>query len=78
MRAFSELGDFEDVADEDWVEKGKSGETVEGVMQDLIWHKPVQRPSSSTFGNQEGLNAWQKVYVDRNIKWAAEDWKNKK
>lgn len=78
MRAFSELGDLDNVGDDDWVEKGMSGETVEGVMQDLIWHKGTQRPSSSTFGNQKGLQTWAKVYVDRNKKWVEEDWKNKK
>lgn len=78
MRAFSELADLENVADEDWIEKGKNGETVEGNMQELIWHKPPQRPSSSTYENQEGLKAWKRVYVDRNRKWAATDWKNEK
>lgn len=75
MRAFSVLADLENVADEDWVEKGKNGETVEGNMEELVWHQPPERKGASTFKSKEDINAWFRVYAARNKKWAATDWK---
>ncbi|KIV82378.1 hypothetical protein PV11_04496 [Exophiala sideris] len=45
IRAFEELADLANVGDEDWVEKGKNGETVEGNVDELIWHHPPERRS---------------------------------
>ena len=78
MQCFSELADLENVADEDWVEKGMAGETVEGNLKDLIWHKAPARPESSTYQNEEGAKAWSKAYVERNKNFAMMDWMDQK
>lgn len=77
-RAFSVLADIENVADEDWVEKGKNGETVEANMEDLIFHQPLVRQGASTMKSPDDIKNWFKIYTDRNKKWAATDWKNEK
>ena len=78
MRCFSELADLENVSDEDWVEKGMTGETVEGNLQELIYHKPPQRPESASHHNEEGEKAWREAYVERNKNFALMDWMNQK
>ena len=76
MRCFSELAALENVADEDWVEKGPSGAAVEGNQEELIWHPPPQRPVSSTYANDEGGKMWVSVYAERNTKFVQTDRKN--
>ncbi|TKA83031.1 hypothetical protein B0A55_00830 [Friedmanniomyces simplex] len=78
MRCFSALADFDDVGKEDWVEKGKSGETVEGNLDELTWHQPPGRPDEASYINEEGQNAWAKIYFERNKNFAAMDWVNGK
>lgn len=74
MRCFSEMASFDQIADEDWVEKGPSGETVEGNLEQLIWHKPPPRPEGASYRNEEGESIWASAYVERNRKFAEEDW----
>ncbi|KAK5166815.1 uncharacterized protein LTR77_007544 [Saxophila tyrrhenica] len=69
LRAFDELAEFEKVKNEDWVEKGHSGETVEGNLGELIYHKPAQRHEASSYANEEGLRAWDRAYIERNKKF---------
>lgn len=76
MRCFSELADLENVADESWVEKGKSGETVEGNLDELIYHTAPQRATTSSYQNEEGTKAWLRVYEERNKKFGNTDWAN--
>ena len=74
MRAFGELGDLETVGEEDWVERGKNGETVEGSLEELIWHQAPPRREASSYVDEEGMKAWQRAYKDRNVRFAEEDW----
>jgi 15-hydroxyprostaglandin dehydrogenase (NAD) len=66
MRVFSELADIDSVGKDDWVEQGKNGETVEGNMDKLIYHRPPPRPEISSYSNEEGMKAWNQAYIDRN------------
>lgn len=77
MRAFTELASLEEVGEEGWVETGKNGETVEGNLEELIWHQPPPRREESNYVDEEGIKAWKRAYRDRNIKFAAEDWMGK-
>ncbi|KIW97844.1 uncharacterized protein Z519_01428 [Cladophialophora bantiana CBS 173.52] len=43
LRCFDTLADLRDVGKEDWVERGPAGETLEGNVQDLIWHYPPEK-----------------------------------
>ncbi|EXJ75332.1 uncharacterized protein A1O5_02028 [Cladophialophora psammophila CBS 110553] len=43
LRCFDTLADLRDVGKEDWVERGPAGETLEGNVQDLIWHYPPDK-----------------------------------
>ncbi|KAK3659691.1 hypothetical protein LTR56_001054 [Elasticomyces elasticus] len=74
MRCFSELADFDNVTDQDWVQKGKSGETVEGSLDQLMYHKPPGPAEEASYVNDKGLEAWAKIYFDRNKKFAEQDW----
>ncbi|KAK4901654.1 hypothetical protein LTR27_001426 [Elasticomyces elasticus] len=74
MRCFTELADFDNVADQDWVQKGKSGETVEGSLDQLMYHKPPGPAEEASYVNDKGLEAWAKIYFDRNKKFAEQDW----
>ena len=78
IRCFSELADLESVADEDWVEKGKAGETVEGNIDELIYHKAPERPGQTTYRDVDSEKAWAEIYIDRNRNFAAMDWKSQK
>ena len=78
MRCFSELADLETVNDDDWVEKGKFGETVEGNLQELIWHQPAERPTSSSYISDEGQQVWRRVYAERNKNFVMMDWLDQK
>lgn len=77
MRAFAELGSLEAVAEAGWVEKGRNGETVEGNLEELIWHQAPPRREASSYVDEEGMKAWQRAYRDRNVRFAEEDWQGK-
>lgn len=53
MRCFDAVADLADFSEDDWVERGKSGETVEGNVGDLIWHYPP-RPQQQKQHQMEG------------------------
>jgi hypothetical protein len=55
MRCFDAVAHFEDVEEEDWVRSEKSGEIVEGNLQDLIWLPSPERPPQSEYLNEEGM-----------------------
>ena len=74
IRIFSELADVDNVSDPDWVEKGPSGETVEGNLKELIHHKAPSRPETSSYQNEEGQKAWTKTYLERNRKFGIQNW----
>ncbi|KAK3074148.1 hypothetical protein LTR53_003678 [Teratosphaeriaceae sp. CCFEE 6253] len=74
MRIFSELGNLDGVGNSDWVERGHAGETVEGNLEELTWHKPPGRPEEASYINAEGQDAWAKIYFERNRNFAAQDW----
>ena len=76
MRCFSELADLENVRDEDWVEKGKTGETVEGNIEELIYHTPPIRAEANSVHDEAGDRAWLSIYEERNRKFAMTDWAN--
>lgn len=54
MRCFDVLGDLDDVEDNDWVEKGYAGETLEGNGDALIWHQPLQRDPGAQVRDRGG------------------------
>ncbi|KAK0256688.1 hypothetical protein LTR29_012414 [Friedmanniomyces endolithicus] len=74
MRCFSELADLDGVGDAEWVERGKSGETVEGNLEELTWHRAPGKPEGASYINDEGQAAWAKIYFERNKKFAAMEW----
>lgn len=76
LKVFSELADLDGVGDPGWVERGKNGEVVEGNIQELIYHPAPSRPTSSSHMNVEGMKAWAQTYIERNKKFAAQDWMN--
>ncbi|KAK3050563.1 hypothetical protein LTR09_008203 [Extremus antarcticus] len=69
LRVFDELAEFDSIGNDDWVEKGKSGETVEGNLDRLIYHQPPPRPDTSSYSDEEGLKAWDRAYIERNKKF---------
>ena len=75
MKAFSELADFDNITSENWVAEGKNGETVEANLDELIWHKAPVRSRSSVFAPKAVPDKWKEVYVERNSKFVAMDWK---
>jgi 15-hydroxyprostaglandin dehydrogenase (NAD) len=58
MRCFDIISQFEDVEKEDWIQKGKSGELVEGNLKQLIWHAPPERVAQSKYFNEDGMKEW--------------------
>lgn len=50
IRCFDAVADLGDFNKENWVEQGRTGEAVEGNVQELIWHHVPQRPKVE--GNQ--------------------------
>ena len=77
MRAFDELAEFARVGEEGWVERGRNGETVEGNLGELVWHRPPGRREESSYVDEEGMRAWTRAYRERNIRFAEEDWQGK-
>ncbi|KAK3698971.1 hypothetical protein LTR37_016662 [Vermiconidia calcicola] len=78
LRCFSELADLDNIEDEDWVEKGKAGETVEGNLDELIWHKAPARPATASHHDEESEKHWRWAYVERNKNFAMKDWLEEK
>ncbi|KAK5123625.1 hypothetical protein LTR85_002663 [Meristemomyces frigidus] len=74
MQCFSELASLEDVSKADWVETGRTGDVVEGNLKDLIWHSPPERPESSSYMDEKGLEDWARTYAERNKNFAMQDW----
>lgn len=74
MRCFQELANIDGVGNDDWVETGKMGETVEGNLGNLIWHKEPERPVSSSYLDETGVKAWEAAYTERNKNFAMQDW----
>lgn len=64
IKCFDECADLAGVAAEDWVERGRTGETVEGNVHELIWHTPPQRPQggNSKFVRESGVVAVAEAY----------------
>ncbi|KIM96999.1 hypothetical protein OIDMADRAFT_32881 [Oidiodendron maius Zn] len=58
VRCFDELADLGEVERDDWAEKGRLGETVEGDVQDLIWHYPPPRTSGQGGNLREIKEFW--------------------
>ncbi|KAH8691683.1 hypothetical protein BGW36DRAFT_465371 [Talaromyces proteolyticus] len=44
IRCFDAVADLANFNNEDWVEQGRTGETVEGNVEELIWHHIPERP----------------------------------
>jgi NAD(P)-dependent dehydrogenase (short-subunit alcohol dehydrogenase family) len=44
MRCFDAVADLGNFDDANWVKQGRNGETVEGNVQELLWHHVPQRP----------------------------------
>ena len=78
MRVFNELAILDKVGDDNWVENGPSGATVEGNKEELIWHSAPARPAAAKYADEEGEKIWRKAYVDRNRNFGMMDWLNEK
>jgi 15-hydroxyprostaglandin dehydrogenase (NAD) len=67
VRCFDALADLGDGRHEDWVERGRTGETVEGNVQDLIWHYPPERPrgEGGKFVREKAVLAVAEAYKER-------------
>lgn len=65
MRCFDVISQFEDVENEDWIQKGKSGELVEGNLQELIWHPSPERSAQSEYLNEDGMKVWTETYAKK-------------
>jgi 15-hydroxyprostaglandin dehydrogenase (NAD) len=73
MRCFDEFAQFKHVGKEDWTSKGRSGDVIEGNLQELIEHKAPTRPEDKNGGDyddEKGLKAWAKAYTERNRNFA--------
>lgn len=65
MRSFDAVSEFENVDKEDWISTGKSGEIVEGNLQDLIWHPLPERPTQSEYLNEDAMKVWTDSYAKK-------------
>ena len=68
MRCFSEVLDLDNVSSPNWINGGKNGETVEGRMQELIYHQPTGAPPM----DESDMKAWMhlgQTYIKQNIKY---------
>jgi len=67
IQTFDALADFGNVGDENWVEVGLVGETVEANVHELIWHKPPQRAPGTTnkFVRENGILAVAEAYREK-------------
>jgi hypothetical protein len=64
IRCFDTLADLADVGHEDWVQKGKTGETVEGNGDELIYHHPPERQGGK-FVRETGVLAVAEAYKEK-------------
>lgn len=76
LRCFAELGHLDNCEGDDgslqkWLEGGPNGETVEGSLDQLIYHKPPEHGSGS-YVNERGIQAWRNAYTEKNIRYAKE------
>ncbi|OAP64279.1 hypothetical protein AYL99_00251 [Fonsecaea erecta] len=67
IRCFDTLVDFAHASDEDWVQRGKNGETLEGNGEELIWHHPPE-PKGGKFSRETGVLAAAQAYKERAAK----------
>jgi 15-hydroxyprostaglandin dehydrogenase (NAD) len=72
MRCFHTLADLDDIAQVGWVERGRTGETVEGNVDELIWHAPPARPQAEQgkFVREKGILVVAEAYKERNRQFA--------
>lgn len=74
IRAFDAMAEFTRVGEEAWVCEGCNGETVEGNLGELVWHRAPGRKEESSYVNEEGMAAWRRAYRERNVRFAGEEW----
>ncbi|KAJ9637406.1 hypothetical protein H2204_004830 [Knufia peltigerae] len=67
MKCFDACADLAEVGNQDWVERGRTGETVEGNVHEMIWHTPPQRPhgGNSKFERETGVLAVADAYKSK-------------
>ncbi|KAJ9497610.1 hypothetical protein H2202_007034 [Exophiala xenobiotica] len=64
IRCFDTLADLADVGHEDWVLKGKTGQTVEGNGDELIYHHPPERQGGK-FVRETGVLTVAEAYREK-------------
>jgi NAD(P)-dependent dehydrogenase (short-subunit alcohol dehydrogenase family) len=74
LRCFDTLADLGHVENEDWVEQRRTGETVEGNVQDLIWYNPPEQPQGKggKFERQNGALVVAEAYKESKRQFAME------
>lgn len=67
VRCFDAVAELESASKEDWVELGRSGETVEGNGDQLIWHYPPTKPpgEGGQFNRSKGVLIVAQAYEER-------------
>lgn len=67
MKCFDVCADLAHAEQPDWVEKGPTGETVEGNVNDLIWHQPPVSPQAENakFERQKVVSAVAEAYKNQ-------------
>lgn len=75
IKCFDACADLADVGKPDWVETGRTGETVEGNVNDLIWHKPAMPPQAENakFQRQRAALVVAEAYKEKIRKFTAEE-----
>ncbi|KIW86776.1 uncharacterized protein Z519_12562 [Cladophialophora bantiana CBS 173.52] len=64
IRCFDALADLAHVGDEAWVLQGRTGETLEGNGDELIWHHPPERRGGK-FVRETGMLAVAQAYKEK-------------
>ncbi|KAG8631643.1 hypothetical protein KVT40_000783 [Elsinoe batatas] len=78
LRAFDELGQFDQVDAQGWEKAGRNGEIVEVSLGNLYWREQLEIADKGPEDpNDKSMAAWGTVYTDRNRKFAAEEWEKK-
>lgn len=74
LRCFDTLAHLSHVENEDWVEQRRTGETVEGNVQVLIWYNPPEQPQGKggKFERQNGALVVAEAYKESNRQFAME------
>ena len=67
IRCFDALANFDEVGKEDWVEQGRMGETLEGNVDELIWHYPPTRDTGDTgqYDRKKGIMIVAQAYEEK-------------